>query len=442
MLKFPPLPKTATAPFCPSEVRGTVALVQDVPFWKKLRRFAGPGLMIAVGYMDPGNWATDIQAGSQYGFQLLFVVLFSGLAAIVLQELALRLGIVTGRDLAQLTHDHTTGVLRAALWVAAEISIVATDLAEVLGCALALKLLFGLPLGWGVGLTACDTLLVLGLQGRGIRRVEAIILALVLSIALCFVVQLSLVTLDWHAIALGFVPRPSALGSHDALYAALGILGATVMPHNLYLHSSLIQTRSVGREVAALRDGLRLARADTVIALLLAIVVNAAILILAGAGFHESGHRNVSGIEDAYELLAPVTGVALAPILFGLGLFASGQSSTFTGTIAGQVLFEGFLERKIPCFQLRLITRGLALVPAWAGLAYWGEHAVGNMLVWSQVVLSLQLPFAMYPLIRFTSNSRIMGVFATRRPARLVSWGLFIAITAANLWLIVELCIS
>jgi manganese transport protein len=390
--------------------------------------------------MDPGNWATDIQGGSQFGFSLLFVVALSGLAAMVLQELAVRLGIVTGRDLAQLTHDATRGPLRILLWICAEISIVATDLAEVLGCALALKLLFGIALAWGVGLTALDTLLVLGLQGRGIRRVEAIILGLVLTIALCFVVQLGLVPLHWDQIALGLLPTSTILHSPDLLYSALGILGATVMPHNLYLHSSLIQTRAIGTQERALSEGIRLARADTFIALTFAILVNAAILIMAGAGFHEQGHQQVDGIEEAYRLLIPITGVSLAPVLFGLGLFASGQSSTFTGTIAGQVLFEGFLQRKIPCFQLRLLTRGLALVPAWIGLAIWGEHSLGSMLVWSQVVLSLQLPFAIYPLIRFTSNPALMGRHVNGRAIRVLAWSLLAGITAANLWLLLQLC--
>ncbi len=434
------LPTTATAPFCPAEVRGSVIVVEGLPFWRKLARFAGPGLLVAVGYMDPGNWATDIQGGSQFGFSLLFVVALSGLAAMVLQELAVRLGIVTGRDLAQLTHDATRGPLRILLWICAEISIVATDLAEVLGCALALKLLFGIALAWGVGLTALDTLLVLGLQGRGIRRVEAIILGLVLTIALCFVVQLGLVPLHWDQIALGLLPTSTILHSPDLLYSALGILGATVMPHNLYLHSSLIQTRAIGTQERALSEGIRLARADTFIALTFAILVNAAILIMAGAGFHEQGHQQVDGIEEAYRLLIPITGVSLAPVLFGLGLFASGQSSTFTGTIAGQVLFEGFLQRKIPCFQLRLLTRGLALVPAWIGLAIWGEHSLGSMLVWSQVVLSLQLPFAIYPLIRFTSNPALMGRHVNGRAIRVLAWSLLAGITAANLWLLLQLC--
>ncbi len=434
------LPTTATAPFCPAEVRGSVIVVAGVPFWRKLARFAGPGLLVAVGYMDPGNWATDIQGGSRFGFSLLFVVALSGLAAMVLQELAVRLGIVTGRDLAQLTHDATRGPLRILLWICAEISIIATDLAEVLGCALALKLLFGIALVWGVALTALDTLLVLGLQGRGIRSVEAIILGLVLTIALCFVVQLGFVPLHWHQIALGLLPTSEILRSPDLLYSALGILGATVMPHNLYLHSSLIQTRDLGTHERALSEGIRLARADTFIALTFAILVNAAILIMAGAGFHEQGHQQVDGIEEAYRLLIPITGVSLAPILFGLGLFASGQSSTFTGTIAGQVLFEGFLQRKIPCFQLRLLTRGLALLPAWIGLAIWGEHSLGSMLVWSQVVLSLQLPFAIYPLIRFTSNPALMGRHVNGRAIRVLAWSLLAGITAANLWLLLQLC--
>jgi manganese transport protein len=392
--------------------------------------------------MDPGNWATDIQAGSEYGYRLLYVVVLSGLAAILLQELAGRLGIVTGRDLAQMTRLHSQGPIRLLLWICAEVAIVACDLAEVLGCALALKLLFGLSLLWGVTLTALDTVFVLGMQGRGIRKVEAIILGLVLTIALCFVAQLTFVPLPWGAIGDGLIPSASALNSREALVTSLGILGATVMPHNLYLHSSVIQTRAIGADDGAKADGIRLARYDTVISLVLAILVNAAILILAGAGFHDAGFRNVQGIEDAYRLLTPVTGAAIAPLIFAVGLLASGQSSTFTGTIAGQVLFEGFLQRKLPCYQLRLITRGLALLPAWAGLLLWGEHAVGKMLVWSQVILCLQLPFAMYPLIRFTSNPELMGRFANRARTRLFAWILFAGITSANVWLMFVLLAS
>jgi manganese transport protein len=432
------LPKTATAPFCPTEVKGTVYVPPVMPAWKKLLRFAGPGLLISVGYMDPGNWATDIQAGSQYGYGLLFVVLLSSLAAIVLQCLSARLGLVTGKDLAVLSRARYSPPVVGAMWVMAELAIVATDLAEVLGSALAFKLLLGVSLPWGVLLTTLDTLIVLGLKGRGFRQIEAIILGLVATIGLCFFVELAFVPTDWQAVAAGFLPRISLLSSEQPLYLAIGILGATVMPHNLYLHSSIVQTRMVKSDRASVGEAIRLARFDTIGSLVLALIVNAAILILAGSAFHFSGHAGVADIEDAYHLLDPIAGTAAAGILFGLALFASGQSSTFTGTIAGQVILEGFLKLSIPCWQRRLITRALALGPALAGVLLLGDNAIGRMLVLSQVVLSLQLPFAIWPLIRFTSRPDLMGEFANSVPTRVVSWGLFGVISAANAWLVLQ----
>ncbi|HEX4504942.1 MAG TPA: Nramp family divalent metal transporter [Alphaproteobacteria bacterium] len=432
------LPKTATAPFCPAEVKGTVFVPPDLKPWKKALRFAGPGLLVSVGYMDPGNWATDIQAGSAYGYDLLFVVLLSSLAAIVLQCLSARLGLVTGKDLAVLSRQSYGPRRRYALWAMAELAIVATDLAEVLGSALAFKLLLGVSLPWGVMLTMLDTLIVLGLKGAGFRRIEAIILGLVSTIGLCFLVELSFVPTDWHAVASGFVPSLRLLSNEQPLYLAIGILGATVMPHNLYLHSSIVQTRIVKSGNADVAEAVRLVRTDTIASLLLALIVNAAILILAGSAFHYSGHNDVADIEDAYHLLDPIAGTAAAGVLFGLALFASGQSSTFTGTIAGQVILEGFLQIDIPCWQRRLITRGLALGPALAGVLLLGEHAVGRMLVLSQVVLSLQLPFAMWPLIRFSGNRDLMGDFANTTLTRLTAWTLFAVISAANVWLVLQ----
>jgi manganese transport protein len=432
------LPKTATAPFCPSEVKGTVFVSPSIPGWQKLLRFVGPGLLISVGYMDPGNWATDIQAGSQYGYALLFVVLLSSLAAIVLQCLSARLGLVTGRDLAVLTRENYSRAGTTVMWLLAELAIVATDLAEVLGAALAFKLLFGVSLPWGVLLTTFDTLIVLGLKGQGFRQIEAIILGLVMTIGLCFFVELLFVPTDWRAVAAGFVPRVSLLSSEQPLYLAIGILGATVMPHNLYLHSSIVQTRTVRATDGGLGEAIRLMRLDTIGSLMLALIVNAAILILAGSAFHFSGHDTVADIEDAYHLLDPIAGTAAAGVLFGLALFASGQSSTFTGTIAGQVILEGFLKMSIPCWQRRLITRALALGPALAGVLLLGDHAVGRMLVLSQVVLSLQLPFAIWPLIRFTGRRDLMGEFANSFVTRVVSWTLFAVISAANIWLVLQ----
>ena len=430
------LPRFATAPFCPSEVRGSIVVPIGAPWWKRALRFAGPGLLVAVGYMDPGNWATDIEAGSVFGYSLLFVVLLSSLAAIVLQVLALRLGIVARKDLARACRDRYGSTARYALWAMAEVAIVACDVAEVLGSALALHLLFGVSLALGIVITAFDTLLVLGLKGKGFRQVEAIVLGLVATIGTCFAIELALVGPDWQAIAVGFVPRIDALRDPHALYIAIGILGATVMPHNLYLHSSIVQTRQTGRDDASQAGALRLSTIDTVVSLALALLVNAAILTLAAGAFHTTGHTGVTEIQDAYHLLDPILGSGAAAALFGVALLASGQSSTFTGTIAGQVIMEGFLDLKIPCWQRRLITRGLALVPALGGVLWLGDKGVGTLLVASQVVLSLQLPFAIWPLVRLTSDRALMGRFANGPGLKLVAWGLFAAITGANVWLV------
>lgn len=434
---FFPLPKTATAPFCPSEVAGSVVVPEALPWWKKALRFAGPGLLVSVGYMDPGNWATDIEAGSRFGYRLLFVVLLSSLAAMLLQCLAARLGIATRRDLAQLSSERYPKAIGRAQWVLAEISIISCDLAEVLGSALAFKLLFGVSLPVGVALTALDTFLVLGLQGQGFRRVEAIILGLVGTIGICFVVQLFLIGPDWQAVAAGFVPSLHALDSREPLYLAIGILGATIMPHNLYLHSSIVQTRAVSGEEGK-RAAIRLTRIDTICSLSLALLINAAILIVAAGAFHATGRHDVADIGDAYQLLAPIAGTTVAAMAFAIGLFASGQSSTFTGTIAGQVIMDGFLQMKLPCWQRRLITRGLAIVPAFIGVVVMGDRAIGALLVASQVVLSVQLPFAMYPLIRFTDDKALMGRFANTRLVSASAWILFVAISAANAWLVAQ----
>ena len=430
------LPKIATAPFCPSEVRGSIAIAPGTPWWQRVLRFAGPGLLVAVGYMDPGNWATDIEAGSVFGYSLLFVVLLSSLAAIVLQVLALRLGIVARVDLARACRDRYGPVPRKVLWLMAEIAIIACDVAEVLGSALALHLLFGISLPWGIVITAFDTLLVLGLKGKGFRQVEAIVLGLVVTISVCFAIELGLVGPDWHAVAQGFVPRIDALRDPHALYIAIGILGATVMPHNLYLHSSIVQTRRTDTDDASKANAVRLSTIDTVGSLLLALLVNAAILTLASGAFHTTGHTGVTEIQDAYHLLDPIVGSGVAALLFGVALLASGQSSTFTGTIAGQVIMEGFLDLKIPCWQRRLITRALALVPALCGVLWLGDKGVGTLLVASQVVLSLQLPFAIWPLVRLTSDRRTMGRFANGAVLKSTAWALFAAISAANIWLI------
>ncbi|MDA8448957.1 Nramp family divalent metal transporter [Acidovorax sp. NCPPB 3859] len=433
---FFPLPRTATAPFCPSEVKGSVRIDPGLPFHRKLLRYAGPGLLVSVGYMDPGNWATDIEAGSRFGYGLLFIVLLASLAAMLLQTLCVRLGLVAQKDLAQLCRERYGPAANRFLWAGAELAIIACDLAEVLGGALALHLLFGVSIPVGIGITAFDTVLVLGLQGAGFRRVEAIVLGLVGTIAACFAVELAFAQPLWSEVAIGFAPSLERLQQPGALYLAIGIVGATVMPHNLYLHSSVVQTRLVEDSDAGRREAIRFCTLDAVISLSLALLVNAAIMVLAASAFHDHGRQDVADIADAYRLIEPLVGSALAATLFGIALLASGQSSTFTGTIAGQIVMEGFLDLKIPCWQRRLITRVLALVPALVGVWWLGDEGVGKMLVLSQVVLSFQLPFAMWPLIRFTGDRTVMGPFASGRTVRVLAWGLFGVISAANVWLV------
>lgn len=430
------LPTTATAPFCPSAVSHSVTIPPGASLGRRLMLFLGPGLLVSVGYMDPGNWATAIEAGSRFGYALLFVVVLASLSGMVLQSLCSRLGIATGRDLAQLCRErYRPGVARGQ-WLLAELSIIATDLAEVLGAALAFHLLLGVSLTVGVVLTAFDTLIVLALQGANFRRLEAIVLGLIATIGACFFIELLLVRPHWPEVAAGLRPSWEVLSGQEPLYLAIGILGATVMPHNLYLHSSVVQTRVNGEDEASKRSAIRFARFDTIGSLSLALLVNGAILVLAAAAFHGNGHTEVVEIQDAYHLLDPLVGGALASFLFGFALLAAGQSSTFTGTIAGQVVMEGFLQARIPCWQRRLITRALALVPAIAGVLWLGEGAVGKLLVLSQVVLSLQLPFALWPLIRFTSDRRLMGPFANSLPVALLAWALFGLIALANLTLL------
>lgn len=429
------LPTTATAPFCPSATTDSVAIPANASFLRKLMLFVGPGLLISIGYMDPGNWATAIEAGSRFGYALLFVVVLASLSGMVLQNLCSRLGIATGRDLAQLSSERYSHRVGMGQWVLAELSILATDLAEVLGAALAFHLLLGVSITTGVALTAFDTVIVLALQGANFRRLEAIVLGLIATIATCFFIELVLIKPFWPDVVAGLKPSWEMLSNQEPLYIAIGILGATVMPHNLYLHSSVVQTRVNGTSVESKASAIRYARVDTIASLSLALVINAAILILAAAAFHGTGHTDVVEIQDAYHLLDPLVGGAVASVLFGVALLAAGQSSTFTGTIAGQVVLEGFLKAKIPCWQRRLATRGLALIPALIGVIWFGDGAVGKMLVLSQVVLSLQLPFALWPLIRFTSDKQLMGPFVNSRLTKTLAWGLFGLISGANLTL-------
>jgi manganese transport protein len=405
--------------------------------WPRFLRILGPGLLVSVGYMDPGNWATDIQAGSHFGYALLSAVLLSGAAAIVLQVLSLRVGLVTGRDLAQLCREHYPAWAARGLWLLAEGAIIACDIAEVLGSALAFKLLLHVPLAWGVGLTGVDTLLVFGLRRQGLRQLEAIVLGLVLTIAGCFGAELLMVKPDWAAAAAGLTPSPVIFANRDMLYVAIGILGATVMPHNLYLHSSIAQDGAPSSGRQSLPSRLKRATLDTVASLVLALLVNGAILVLAATAFHGAAGK-ADTIEDAYRLLTPVTGLGAGALVFGLALLASGQSSTLTGTLAGEIVLEGFLQLKMTRWKRRAITRVLAIAPALAGVLALGEHAVGRMLVLTQVVLSLQLPFAIYPLLRFTGQRRLMGGFVNPPWLSTAGWGLFSLITAANLWLLFQ----
>jgi len=399
--------------------------------------FAGPGYMVAVGYMDPGNWATDLAGGSRYGYTLLSVVLLSNLMAILLQSLALKLGIVTGRDLAQACRDHYSRPVSFALWVLCEIAIAACDLAEVIGSAIALNLLFGIPLLWGVCLTALDVLLILLLQHKGFRWLEAFVIALVLTIGICFAIELAMARPAIAAVLGGLLPRPAIVTDPGMLYIAIGILGATVMPHNLYLHSAIVQTRAVGDDAESKRDAIRYATFDSTAALLFAFFINGAILVLAAATFHVSGHHDVADIGDAYRLLTPLLGTTVASVVFAVALLASGQNSTITGTLAGQIVMEGFLDIRLAPWLRRLITRLMAIVPAILVTAFYGEQATVSLLILSQVVLSLQLSFAVVPLVRFTGQRSKMGEFANSRSLSVLSWVTAAVIIALNGWLLI-----
>lgn len=420
----------------PTQTGETVSR-QSSSWLKRGLLFAGPGLLVSVGYMDPGNWATAIEAGSRYGYQLLYIVVFASLIGMFAQCLCSRLAIATGKDLAQLCSERYPGKTRYGLWFLAELSIIATDIAEVLGAALAFHLLFNIPLLIAIVLTMFSTFFVLYLQGKNYRRVEAIILGLVLSITLCFTIELFIIQPYWPEVATGLQPNISALFSDQTyLYLAIGIIGATVMPHNLYLHSSVIQTRNTSTDLTMKQRTLRAAKVDTLFSLSLALLVNGAILILAATAFHQSGNTNVTDIAQAYHLLTPLVEGAAASLLFAIALLASGQSSTFTGTIAGQVILDGFLHKKIPYWQRRLITRALAIIPAFIGILILGDAGVGTLLVLSQVVLSLQLPFALWPLIQMTNDATLMQGFHNTPFVRYCAWGIFILIVIANAMLL------
>jgi manganese transport protein len=410
---------------------------KGVSFWRKALAFAGPGYMVAVGYMDPGNWATDLAGGARFGYTLLSVILLSNLMAILLQALALKLGIATGRDLAQACRDHYSRPVSFVLWVLCEVAIAACDLAEVIGSAIALNLLFGIPLVWGVCLTAFDVLLILLLQHKGFRYLEALIITLVATIGACFAAELIMARPDLALVARGLVPTAQVVTNPMMLYIAIGILGATVMPHNLYLHSSIVQTRKVLPDVASKREAIRFATLDSTVALLFAFFINASILILAAATFHKTGHPEVADIGDAYRLLTPLLGTTVASTLFAIALLASGQNSTITGTLAGQIVMEGFLNIRLPAWLRRLITRLIAIIPAVIVTAMYGEHGAGGLLILSQVILSLQLSFAVVPLVYFTSQRGKMGEFVNSRGLAAMAWLVAIVIMGLNGWLLV-----
>jgi len=421
------------------EAHRSIPISHSASWIRKILAFAGPGYLVAVGYMDPGNWATDIGGGSKFGYTLLSVVVVSSLLAMFLQALSAKLGIAAGKDLAQACREHYSRRTSIALWAVCEIAIAACDLAEVLGSAVALKLLFGLPLLAGVLITGLDVLIVLALQGRGFRLIEAFVVTLIASIAGCFAYEIFFAHPIWQEAITGVLPRAEILRNRDMLYIAIGILGATVMPHNLYLHSSVVQTRAFGAASRDRREAIRYAVFDSTVALFFALLVNAAILVLGAAAFHTRGLRDVAEISDAYKLLSPVLGVSLASTVFACALLASGQNSTLTGTLAGQIVMEGFLEIRLKPWLRRLITRALAILPAVLVIGIAGENKVTALLILSQVVLSFQLPFAVIPLVQFTSDRGKMGEFANSRLTQVVAWVVTAGILFFNgelLWLI------
>ncbi|HVE09954.1 MAG TPA: Nramp family divalent metal transporter [Paraburkholderia sp.] len=404
------------------EVHRTVRVPAAGSWLRRFFAFAGPGYMISVGYMDPGNWATDIAGGARFGYLLLAVILLSNLMAILLQALAVRLGIAAGCDLAQACRARYPRPLNLALWIVCELAIIACDLAEVIGTAIALQLLFGIPLIAGALLTGLDAFLLLLLMNRGFRFLEAFVVALLAVIAVCFAVQIAAAAPPLAAVLRGFIPAPEIVTNHQALYVAIGILGATVMPHNLYLHSSVVQTRAYPDNEAGKRDAIRWATLDGTVALMLALLVNAAILIVAATTFHASGHTAVSEIGDAYRLLSPLLGVGIASTLFAVALLASGLNSTVTATLAGQIVMEGFVRLRLPGWARRLITRGIAIVPVVVVTALYGGNGTAQLLVLSQVILSMQLPFAVIPLVHVVCERRTMGVFALGPLMKSLAW--------------------
>ena len=418
------------------EVHRSIIVPKGLGFWRKMLAFSGPGYLVAVGYMDPGNWATDLAGGSAFGYTLLSVILLSNLMAILLQCLSARLGIVTGRDLAQACRDHYSRPVSFSLWVMCELAICACDLAEVIGSAIALNLLFKIPLVLGVCITALDVLAVMYLQNKGFRYIEALVVTLIFTIGGCFLVEIIFSRPETGAVLGGFLPRSEVLQNPKMLFIAIGILGATVMPHNLYLHSSIVQTRKYEQTAGGKAEAIKFATIDSTVALMFALFINAAILIVSAATFHTRGQTGVAEIQDAYQLLSPTLGVAGASIIFAIALLASGQNSTLTGTLAGQIVMEGFLNLRLRPWLRRLITRLIAIVPAVLTTAFYGESGTAKLLVLSQVILSLQLSFAVVPLICFTGDRRKMGEFANRPWLKLLGWFTAAIIAGLNLKLL------
>ncbi|TVY12063.1 divalent metal cation transporter [Paenibacillus cremeus] len=426
-----------TQPTLP-EVYRSLQIPKKGSWFKKFLAFAGPGYMVAVGYMDPGNWATDIAGGSMFGYTLLSVILLSNLMAILLQALAGKLGIVTGRDLAQACRDHYSKPVAMGLWVLCELAIAACDLAEVIGSAIALQLLFGIPLIYGVIITALDVLIVLLLQNKGFRYIETLVIILIVTIGGCFATEIFLSKPDVGGILKGFVPSKEIVINPTMLYIAIGILGATVMPHNLYLHSSVVQTRQIEQTSSGKRQAIKYATWDSTIALFFALFINAAILIISAATFHKAGMTQVAEIGEAYDLLTPLLGTTIGSILFGVALLASGQNSTLTGTLAGQIVMEGFLNFRLAPWLRRLITRMIAIIPAVIVTAISGESGTTQLLILSQVILSLQLSFAVIPLIQFTNDKRKMGEFANPLWLKVLAWIVATVIVGLNAYLLFQ----
>jgi manganese transport protein len=421
-----------------SEVHRSLVVPHPASFYRKILAFAGPGFLVAVGYMDPGNWATDLAGGSKFNYTLLSVIMISNFMAILLQSLSLKLGIATGRDLAQACRDHYSKPVSFCLWIICELAIAACDLAEVIGSAIAFNLLFGIPLIWGVCITALDVLVILLLQNKGFRYTEALVIALVGTIGVCFGLEIVFSRPDILGIAKGFLPSPQIVVNPEMLYIAIGILGATVMPHNLYLHSSIVQTRTYELNPRGKREAIKFATIDSTFALMFALFINAAILIVSAATFYRTGHSDVAEIGDAYKLLTPLLGVTGASTLFAVALLASGQNSTLTGTLAGQIVMEGFLNIRLKPWLRRLITRLIAIIPAVIVTIISGESGTAKLLVLSQVILSLQLSFAVFPLVMFTSDKLKMGEFVNPLWIKILAWLVALVIASLNAWLLVQ----